>query len=117
VFLFFQKKIMFIKYNKKTNMSDFVDTSTPPLIPADIEQSSGQFNNKVTILGDTRIAETSSTLLAFYGVTGATQARNTISTGSWTAVANKGTVGPEDVFFGYTIGQVVTALKNVGILG
>ncbi len=65
--------------------------------------------------GKSNLGSTSSSLLAFYGVAGATQARTTISTGTWIGSAT-GSVGILDTFGGYTIGQVVTALKNIGIL-
>ncbi len=99
-------------------MSDYVsNNSVPPVIPGDIQNTCGQFNSDVKIVGNLRAGSTSTALLSFYGVTGATQARTTIATGAWVGVASSTCVGISDTFSGYTIGQVVVALKNVGILG
>lgn len=61
-------------------MSDFVATSTPPLLFGDIQQSSGQFNDQVKVYGDVKLGSTTNATVA--GSVGALVVSGGVTAGS-----------------------------------
>ncbi len=59
---------------------------------------------------------TAGTFLSFYGVAVSTRPTTSVASATFSSAGGGATFGILDTFGGYTIGQIVTSLKTVGLL-
>ncbi len=112
-------------------MTDFVTSAVPPLIPGDSTFSDTAVTGSLSVVGKTYKYDGTNTTNpldvpvfsvgpdAKIGLFGATPVTKPTAGASATfqGTAGGSTIGTLDTFGGYTIGQVVKALQDVGILG
>jgi len=74
-----------------------------------------ELNNNLTVNGNTRLGNASGDLVGFYTTSGSAQQTTAVTAATF--VVNAGTaVNTASTFDGYTVGQVVRAVRNVGLL-
>jgi DeoR/GlpR family transcriptional regulator of sugar metabolism len=94
-----------------------------PLIDDDEQDTFGVFTNDVKIYGTldvnlgSRLVSTGGSVasLSFFGITGASQANTTIA-GATLVTTSGTTLCTDTTFDGYTLQQVVRAMKDYGLL-